>query len=132
MKNKAVLDKKLDAIIDGMFQGDDDAQCIADAEVDAILFITGEVDSVGIDRGTPSELEEDEPEDAAAQDIESSQFVGILNPKNQCPKTDADLDRIIDTLREDRKNLPEHSTLDEPNWKMIDAQIEICEWAKGE
>lgn len=47
------------------------------------------------------------------------------------PQTDKDLDNLIAILRKERANIREYSAFGDPNWKIIDAQIEICEWAKG-
>ena len=53
---------------------------------------------------------------------------GAITP----PKTDKDIDDLIARLRDERGTLPRFSAFGDPNWSMIDAQIEICEWAKGE
>lgn len=47
------------------------------------------------------------------------------------PKSDAELDHLIEVLRQDREETPHHSFFGDDNWEIIDAQIQICEWAKG-
>lgn len=47
------------------------------------------------------------------------------------PQSDGDLDELITALRKERKAYPEYSLFGDPNWKMIDVEIEICEWAKS-
>ena len=47
------------------------------------------------------------------------------------PQTDEDLDRLIVILETEKKGIAEYSFFGDPNWKIIDAQIEICKWAKG-
>lgn len=131
MKSRNILNKKCDELSDRICDvKDDDEDSVVQAEMEAALFLNGEVDAIGSDRGR--EINEEEPEDADDTDFQSGGFVGILSPLIPLPSTDADLDRIIAALKEERKTLPERSELGEPNWKMIDVQIAICEWAKGE
>jgi len=47
------------------------------------------------------------------------------------PQSDEDLDNLIAILRTEKEGIPEYSLFGDPNWKITDAQIEICEWAKG-
>lgn len=47
------------------------------------------------------------------------------------PTTDEELDKLIAILKAEKENIPEYSMFGDPNWKVADAQIEICEWAKG-
>lgn len=55
----------------------------------------------------------------------------ITDEDMKTPKTDEDLDKLIAVLKAERENIPEYSAFGDPNWRIIDAQIEICEWAKG-
>jgi len=48
------------------------------------------------------------------------------------PQSNEDIDLIIAELRNDRDKVPEYSLFGDPNWRITDAQIQICEWAKGE
>lgn len=56
----------------------------------------------------------------------------ITDAEMSVPETDEDLDKLIAQLRQEREGIPAYSAFGDPNWKIIDAQIEICEWAKGE
>ena len=56
----------------------------------------------------------------------------ITEAELEPPENDADLDNIIAELKKDRDNIPEYSYFGDPNWRIIDTQIQICEWAKGE
>lgn len=47
------------------------------------------------------------------------------------PQTDEEIDKLIAILRKERAGIPEYSLFGDPSWQMIDAQREICEWAKG-
>lgn len=73
-------------------------------------LITGKIDAIGFLQGETDPItDEDVP----------------------VPKTNEDLDKLIATLRTERENIAEYSAFGDPNWRVIDAQIEICEWAKG-
>ena len=54
----------------------------------------------------------------------------ITDEEVAVPETDEDLDNLIAILRKEKENISEYSFFGDPNWKIIDAQIEICEWAK--
>jgi hypothetical protein len=54
----------------------------------------------------------------------------ITSAELDSPQADADLDKLIAELKKDRENIPEYSAFGDTNWKCIDAQIKICEWAK--
>ena len=56
---------------------------------------------------------------------------GITEEELPAPQTDADLDNLIAALKRDRESMPEYSMFGDPNWQETDAQIRICEWAKG-
>ena len=71
------------------------------AKLDALGFLGGNRDSITDDEGTP------------------------------VPQSDEDLGKLIAILQTDRGNIREYSAFGDPNWKIIDAQVEICEWAKG-
>ena len=47
------------------------------------------------------------------------------------PQSDEDLDKLIAILKAEKENIPEYSLFGDPNWQIFNAQIEICEWAKG-
>lgn len=47
------------------------------------------------------------------------------------PTTDQELDNVIAILRKEKEDIAEYSFFGDPNWQVSDAQIEICEWAKG-
>lgn len=78
----------------------------------------------------------DEPDSITRAKLDA---IGFLRGETDCitdeeiepPKTDEDIDRLIAILRKERGEIAEYSLFGDPNWQMIDAQIEICEWAKG-
>ncbi len=47
------------------------------------------------------------------------------------PTTDEELDKLIEAIKAEYKDLPEYSAFGDSNWKVRDAEIEMCEWAKG-
>ena len=55
----------------------------------------------------------------------------ITDEEVEVPTSDEELEKIINILKKERANIPEYSMFGDPNWKVIDAQISICEWAKG-
>lgn len=55
----------------------------------------------------------------------------ITDEEVAVPESDEDLDKLIAVLKKERENVPECSLFGDPNWKITDAQIEVCEWAKG-
>jgi len=71
-------------------------------------------------------------------DIVKRAYLNTLNNEpDDCPLPDfrrkvrEEIIRLI-TLEEEKATCPEFSFFGDPNWKMIDAQIEIARWAKGE
>ena len=42
--------------------------------------------------------------------------------------TEDEVKQAIEQLKADRKKVPEYSYFGDPNWQMIDAQIEILQW----
>lgn len=73
-------------------------------------IIVGKIDAIGFLRGETDPITD---EDIAV------------------PHTDEDLDNLIKVLRKERLEIREYSAFGDPNWQITDAQIEICEWAKG-
>ena len=55
----------------------------------------------------------------------------ITDEPTDVPQTDEDLDKLIEALKKDKNSVPEYSAFGDPNWRISDAMIEICEWAKG-
>lgn len=55
----------------------------------------------------------------------------ITNEDIAVPQSDDDLDNLIALLRKEKTQIREYSMFGDPNWLIILAQIEICEWAKG-
>lgn len=55
----------------------------------------------------------------------------VTDAEMETSKTDEDLDKLIAQLQQEKENIREYSAFGDPNWQMLDAQIEICEWAKG-
>ena len=103
MKARIELKAKEDELYDEL-DGCEEDRCeykVARGKLDAIGFLLGETDPITDD------------EDASV------------------PQSDEDLDRLIATLKAERENIAEYSFFGDPNWKVCDAQIEICEWAKG-
>lgn len=47
------------------------------------------------------------------------------------PTTDEEIDKLIEAVRDEYKDLPEFSMFGDPNWEIRDAIIRILEWAKG-
>lgn len=74
---------------------------ILKGEIDAIGFLLGEIEEPITDEDVP------------------------------VPQSDEDLDSLITHLKDEKKSVAEYSAFGDPNWRIIDAQIEICEWAKG-
>jgi len=58
--------------------------------------------------------------------------VPITDEDMEPPETDEELDSLITVLESEREHIPEYSAFGDPNWKIFDAQIELCRWAKGE
>jgi hypothetical protein len=42
--------------------------------------------------------------------------------------TEDEVEKAIESLKNDRKTIPEFSMFGDPNWQQIDAQIEILRW----
>ena len=55
----------------------------------------------------------------------------ITDEKVAPPQTDEDIDNLIKVLRKEKAEIAEYSFFGDPNWQIADAQIELCEWAKG-
>jgi len=55
----------------------------------------------------------------------------ITDEPTAVPQSDEDLDKLIAELGKDKNSVPEYSAFGDPNWRVSDAMIEICEWAKG-
>ncbi len=55
----------------------------------------------------------------------------ITDEEIAVPQTDEELDKLIAVLKAEKQSYPEYSYFGDPNWKIVDAQIEICEWAKS-
>ena len=55
----------------------------------------------------------------------------ITDEPTDVPQTDEDLDKLIEVLKKDKNSVPEYSAFGDPNWRVSDAMIEICESAKG-
>ena len=55
----------------------------------------------------------------------------ITDEEIEIPTSDKELDKVIATLKTEKGNIREYSFFGDPNWKIFDAQIEICKWAKS-
>lgn len=55
----------------------------------------------------------------------------ITDEEMEPPTSDAELDQLIEVLRREREEVPRYSFFGDDNWRIVDAQIQICEWAKG-
>jgi len=82
--------------------------------------------------------EEDDGRDdpIIAKQIDAIGFLkGELDPiteeNQEVPTTDEGLDKLIAQLKIEREQIAEYSFFGDSNWKIIDAQIAICEWAKS-
>jgi len=78
----------------------------------------------------------DEGDDVEKEKINALEWViGQMDPPTDGIKgtgklaTEDEVKKCIELLRRERKEIPEYSFFGDSNWKTIDAQIEVLEWA---
>ena len=88
--------------------------------------IKGEIDAIYdlMDEGDPIDKAKAEALDWVLGNCDSPADMDLTGKE----ATENEVRKCIELLEADRRDIPEYSFFGDPNWKVLDAQIEILEW----